>query len=284
MAKLPSWFKQEIPGQEALNLIHLFSEFGVNTVCRHAKCPNISRCFANKKATFMILGDTCTRNCRFCSVKKSEGAFAVDPDEPYRIRKIAETLGVDYCVVTSVTRDDLEDGGAGQFARTIELVQESNIKIEVLIPDFQGNTACLETVLNAGPVVCAHNLETVRRLYPDLRQGAGYGRSLELIRKAKELKPQVFTKSSLMLGLGETEQEVIAAMEDLRKNNCDSMTLGQYLAPSPGHYPVKGFITLEQFKFYEEAGLSLGFKAVLSGPNVRSSYIADELFKELTYA
>jgi lipoic acid synthetase len=284
---LPSWFKQEIPDRIVLEKIEEFFNLGVHTVCQEAKCPNISSCFKNNKATFMILGDTCTRSCRFCGVKKVGriGKLEVDLAEPFRIREAVKKLGINYVVITSVTRDDLKDGGAAQFAKVIELIRDigSDIKVEALIPDFRRETSSLEYVLGAFPTVVAHNIETVSRLYGDLRPQANYQLSLKVLSKIKELMPPIITKSSLMLGLGETRPEVIATMKDLRYNSCDILTLGQYLAPSVNHYPVKEFINIGQFQEYEKIGIALGFKTVLSGPLVRSSYHAEEVYTELLY-
>jgi len=287
MNKLPSWFRQDIPDDKTLDLMQLFSEFNLHTVCQEGRCPNITHCFRNKKVTFMILGDTCTRNCKFCGVSKSGtvASLSIDLDEPYRISQVVEILGLKYVVITSVSRDDLSDGGAGIFAETIELIHRLNrdIKVEVLIPDFCGKILCLEYVLDAGPDVVAHNIETVRRLSGELRPQADYQLSLGVLSKIKELNQAIITKSSMMLGLGETEQEAVHTMKDLRDNKCDILTLGQYLAPSVNHYPVKEFISIEQFKKYQDIGLGLGFKSVLSGPLVRSSYQAEEACKELIY-
>lgn len=287
MIRLPSWFRQEIPGDAALCRMRRLSGFKINTVCKEAKCPNLSYCFKNGELTFMILGDTCTRNCRFCGVKKAVGVkrLSVDSDEPKRIALAVKELGINYAVITSVTRDDLEDGGAGQFAEAIKLIREVSpgIKVEALIPDFQGKASSLNQVLNARPTVVAHNIETVSRLYPELRPEADYRVSLNLLSKIKELSAGTNTKSSLILGLGETEPEVIATMEDLRYNGCDILTLGQYLAPSVRHFPVKEFISIGQFMEYKRIGVNLGFKAVLSGPLVRSSYRAEEVYKEFIH-
>ncbi len=286
MNRLPSWFRQDIPDNKTLNLMRLFSEFAVHTVCREARCPNITYCFRNKKVTFMILGDTCTRNCKFCNVGTvlktgQKCPPEVDLDEPHRISELVKLLGLNYVVITSVTRDDLEDGGAAQFARTIELIH--GIKVEVLIPDFCGKILNLECVLGTEPFVVAHNIETVRRLYSNLRPAADYELSLNVLSKIKELKPGIITKSSIMLGLGETEQEVIRTMQDLKNAKCDILTLGQYLAPSVNHYPVKEFISIEQFRKYQDTATAIGFKSVLSGPLVRSSYRAEEASKEFVY-
>lgn len=282
---LPAWFRQDIPDATTFKMAHLVSEFGLHTVCQETKCPNITHCFKNNKVTFMILGFTCSRNCNFCGVDKT-GALSlnIDKKEPYRIAQVVKILGLSYAVITSVTRDDLPDGGAAQFAKTIELIHTVNedIKVEVLIPDFQGKLSSLECVLNAGPTVVAHNLETVTRLYPALRPKASYQLSLNILSKIKELSSHIYTKSSIMLGFGETREEVITAMEDLREQGCDILTLGQYLAPSVKHYPVEEFISIEQFQEYHQIGISMGFKVVLSGPKVRSSYQAQETYQEFS--
>ena len=281
--KLPTWFNQDIPDNATLERGRLLSEYKVSTVCQEAKCPNLSFCFKNLRFTFMILGDTCTRNCRFCAVKKSNGGpLEIDLEEPFRIAEVVKKLALNYVVITSVTRDDLEDGGAEVFAKTITLINDidRNIKVEVLIPDFQGKISSLRCLLNTQPNVVAHNIETVPRLYKDLRPLADYQLSLGLLRKIKELRPSLTSKSSIILGLGETEAEVIKAMEDLRQSQCDILTLGQYLSPSIEHYPIREFINPEQFHRYQDIGLALGFKAVLAGPKVRSSYQAESVYKE----
>lgn len=282
--RLPVWFRQEIPDTHTLAMRHLFSEFDVHTVCQEARCPNLTHCFKNNHLTFIILGDTCTRKCSFCAVGKSNNRYlTLDRDEPYRIREIVKRLGLNYVVITSVTRDDLEDGGAGIFTQTIELIRSLNrqIKIEALIPDFGGKITSLKIVLDAQPDLVAHNIETVKRLYKELRPMANYQISLDILNKTKKLKPLIVSKSSIMLGLSETEEEVIETMKDLRFSQCDILTLGQYLAPSENHYPVKEFISPKQFARYKQIGLSLGFKSVLSGPLVRSSYRAEEAYQEI---
>jgi lipoic acid synthetase len=281
--RLPYWFKQDLPDDTTLTMLGLLSGFNINTVCQKAKCPNLNYCFKKSKLTFMILGDTCSRNCRFCAVDKSDNKNrGLDLDEPFRIAEAVKELGLDYAVITSVTRDDLEDAGASVFAKTIELIRSinRNIKVEVLIPDFQGKITSLKCVSDAVPDVMAHNLEAVSRLYKYLKPGCDYEVSLGILKKIKELNPAIITKSSLILGIGETENEVIAAMEDLRDADCDILTLGQYLSPSVNHYPVEEFIDLEQFQRYSKIGLDLGFKALLSGPLVRSSYRAEEVYKK----
>ena len=280
--RLPFWFRQEIPGSGALELLRLLSEFNVHTVCREANCPNLSYCFGNKKAAFMILGNTCTRSCRFCAVNKPQDKIlSLDRGEPERVAEVVKILGLDYVVITSVSRDDLVDKGAQVFAETIQSVRHrnKNIKIEVLIPDFQGRAESLKEVLDAAPDCLAHNIETVRRLYAELRPEASYARSLGILRAAKKLKLNIQTKSSIMLGLGETRAEIISTMHELRRSHCDYLTLGQYLAPSENHYPVKRFIDITEFQEYRRIGLSMGFKSVLSGPKVRSSYQAEEVYQ-----
>ncbi|MBI5145344.1 MAG: lipoyl synthase [Candidatus Omnitrophica bacterium] len=300
--RLPFWFRQEIPDASVGRCKQLLSEYGINTVCQLAKCPNLSQCFLSQKMTFLILGETCTRDCRFCTMKKAEVGADLLGDEPEKIAELVNLLGLRFVVITSVTRDDLADGGAGQFAKTIEAVRKidnkmhpvrditnltskptvsNGIKVEVLLPDFQGKFSSLKCVLATSPSVAGHNIETVQRLYKEVRPMANYPRSLALLKTMKEINASLITKSSLMLGMGEKEPEVRETMQDLRKAQCDILTLGQYLAPSKQHYPVKEFISPEQFQRYKDIGLSLGFKAVLSGPLVRSSYNAEEIYKEM---
>jgi len=284
--QLPTWFKQELPDKAALSLGTLISGYGLRTVCQEAKCPNLSACFKSKQATFLILGGRCSRSCRFCNIAKKGDGSEPSPFfcEPFLISEAAKKLGLRYCVLTSVARDDLVDGGAGQFAQTIHTLRAINqgIKIEVLIPDFQGSKESIAEVVAAVPDVLGHNLETVSRLYLALRPQADYQRSLQVLARAKQLRAGLITKSSLMLGLGESEAEIIQAASDLRKVNCDILTLGQYLAPSARHYPVQEFITPEQFQYLGSLCRSMGFKAVFSGPLVRSSYLAEQAFQEVS--
>jgi lipoic acid synthetase len=281
--RLPSWFRQDIIDECVSEKIKLLACCRVHTVCQEARCPNLTRCFKEARLTFLILGGSCTRNCRFCAVKKSASRIAdIDLDEPYRVQEAIRSLNITYAVITSVTRDDLKDGGAGVFAKTIALIFEigPNITVEALIPDFSGEEKSLEAVVAVSPDVLAHNIETVRRLYRDLRPQADYFVSLGLLLKAKKINPGLITKSSLMLGLGEKEEEVIEAMQDLRRVDCDILALGQYLSPAVDCYPVKEFIAIEQFEKYRKIGLDLGFKAVASGPLVRSSYQAERAYRE----
>ncbi|MEW6100726.1 MAG: lipoyl synthase [Candidatus Omnitrophota bacterium] len=285
MNRLPSWFRQELPDEITLQNQRLLRQAGVNTVCVEAKCPNLSGCFQDSRVTFLILGDICTRGCKFCAVKKSQAKsrLFLDGNEPLRVAEAIKKLGIRYAVITSVTRDDLIDGGAQVFSETIRLIRQLNsgIKVEVLVPDFKGDSDALKTVVGARPDCFAHNLETVKSLYPKIRPMADYSLSLRILKEAKQTNPGLITKSSLMLGLGEEEAEVIGAMHDLRESSCDLLTLGQYLAPSGAHYPVQEFISVGQFRSYRKIGMSLGFKNVFSAPLVRSSYQAEEIFKEM---
>jgi lipoic acid synthetase len=286
-SRLPSWFRQEIPHAETLESTRLLYKFNLHTVCKEAGCPNISRCLNNRKLTFMILGTSCTRHCRFCGVGKSISAgLSVDENEPYRITSAVSMLGLSYVVITSVTRDDLLDGGSGQFVRVIESLRclDSKIKVEVLVPDFSGSRSSLESLIDAAPDVLAHNIETVRDLHRQLKPDSNYRVSLLLLRMSKDINPRIITKSSLLLGLGETASQVRASMEDLRSVGCDILTLGQYLAPSEKHYPAREFIHPEKFAYYRDEGMRLGFKSVFSGPLVRSSYQAQELYEEVSHA
>ncbi|MCK9594795.1 MAG: lipoyl synthase [Candidatus Omnitrophica bacterium] len=278
--RLPAWFRQAIPDDNALKLMRRLSDMQVNTVCKEAKCPNIGSCFAQSRMTFMILGNTCTRSCGFCNVNKAAGRkLSLDRRETTRICSVIKDLGLRYAVITSVTRDDLDDGGAGQFAELIKEIRgiSADIRIEILIPDLQAKPESIKVIRGAGPDVVGHNLETVPGLYPALRPQADYQRSLSVLRMLKDGGSGLITKSSLMLGFGETPAEVERVMKDLRGVDCDILTLGQYLAPSEGQVRVKEFITPEQFKQFEITGFSLGFKEVLAGPLVRSSFKANEL-------
>lgn len=285
--RLPPWFRQEIITGAAIKRLSALSGNGVYTVCSEARCPNLNACFKESRLTFLILGDQCTRHCRFCAIKKAPaGRLGIDTDEPRRIAGEVKRLALKYVVITSVSRDDLDDAGAGQFARTIEAIKNTGggIGIEVLIPDFSGNRDSLKKVVNAGPCVLAHNLETVKRLYPEVRLQADYRTSLDVINMVKEIKPDMVTKSSLMLGLGESEAEVVLAMKDLRSVHCDVLALGQYLSPGQAYYPVKEFLPLERFERYFDIGMDMGFKRVSSGPLIRSSYRAEEIYREASCA
>jgi lipoic acid synthetase len=276
----PEWLKLSPLDPTILGRMNrLMRDLKLHTVCESARCPNRAECFARGTATFMILGDICTRNCTFCAVKHGMPQPA-DPEEPQHIVAAVNKLGLRYAVITSVTRDDLPDGGASQFAQTINAIHEydSNIPVEVLIPDFKGSTSALHTVMNASPAVLNHNVETMPRLYPEVRPEANYQRSLELLEKARLLNGNLITKSGLMLGLGETRGEVIEVMTDLREAGCDLLTIGQYLQPSLSHHKVVKYIPPEEFQEYQNIGEKIGFTAVISGPLVRSSFHAAETY------
>jgi lipoic acid synthetase len=278
----PEWIRSRIPAGEKFKFIsNLCKELNLHTVCEEAACPNIAECWGSGTATFMILGDICTRACRFCNVKSGNPKGFVDYTEPLRVAEAVSKMDLDYIVITSVDRDDLEDGGASIFAATVKAIKKKNpnIIIELLIPDFKANIDSLKTVANSGAEVIGHNIETVRRLTPIVRDPrANYDQSLFVLKTLKELNPKIFTKSSIIVGFGETEEEVIETMEDLRKVNVDFLTIGQYLRPSKRHIPVIEYVNPEKFKKYEEIGLKLGFKYVAAGPFVRSSYKAGHYY------
>lgn len=255
---------------------------GLSTVCESARCPNRGECFSVRTATFLILGEVCTRGCAFCAVAHGRPAPPAE-DEPERLARAVAELGLDHVVVTSVTRDDLPTGGADHFARVVAALRRncSGVKVELLVPDFAGSDEALTTLVAARPDVLAHNLETVPRLYPKVRQGADYERSLGLLRRAKELDRRLPTKSGLMLGLGETAEEVEAALTDLAGVRCDLLTLGQYLAPSPFHAPVERYVEPEEFSSWREKAKELGFRSVAAAALVRSSYKAPLFFEAL---
>jgi lipoic acid synthetase len=278
--RLPSWFKQEIPDTTLVGeRVALFRKLRLNTVCQSAHCPNIFDCFKRKTATFMILGDTCTRDCRFCAVKKGEPQI-VDSGEPENIVSAVGTLGLNYAVITSVTRDDLQDGGAGRFAQIVNLLHSKlpQVKVEVLIPDFKGNKESLGIVAQSYPSVISHNLETVARLYPQVRPLANYQRSLDLLARVKKINPAIITKSGIMAGLGEEFSEIIKLMEDLRRVDCEILTIGQYLSPSSNHLPVARFVKREEFAELESIALAMGFRGAFCAPLARSSYHCEEVF------
>ena len=274
----PPWLKARFPSGERFSHIKdLLRDQSLHTVCEEARCPNIGECFNAGTATFMILGDTCTRACGFCAVDsgRPEG---LDLLEPYRLAKTVQALGLDYVVITSVNRDDLDDGGASVFAACIHAVRRlrPGCEVEVLIPDFEGNADALAIVLDAEPVVLNHNIESVPRLYGRVRPKARYERSLALFRRAREIAPAVPVKSGLMVGLGETFEEVCDVLTDLRSAGVDLVTVGQYLRPTPKHLPVDRYVTPDEFDSIREAGNRLGFAHIEAGPFVRSSYHAGE--------
>jgi lipoic acid synthetase len=261
----------------------MISRDGLHTVCQEAKCPNIWECYSHKTATFLIMGSICSRNCRFCSVPGGD-LEPPDPREPERVARVAREMGLKYVVITSVTRDDLVDGGARIFAATIREIRHHipHACVEILIPDFQGSKNALDTVLEAKPDVLNHNIETVPRLYPRVRPEADYYRSLNLIRQARDFNPQLPTKSGLMLGLGESAEEIAQTFEDLLQARCRILTLGQYLQPSKDHLAVERYVSPEEFEAWREKALAMGFAEVASGPFVRSSYHAHDLFEKIT--
>lgn len=281
--RTPFWVKRPIPrGEKVRRIRGVVCHWNLHTICESAACPNRQDCYSQGKLTFMILGNICTRNCSFCKVRTGR-PLPPDPDEPERLCRAVKELGLKYVVVTSVCRDDLPDGGAVQFAQAIRALHRHNsgIGVEVLIPDFRGSLAALEKVVAAQPTVLNHNVETVPRLYSEVRPQAKYRRSLELLKRAKSLDRGLLTKSGLMLGLGEREDEVIEVMEDLREVGCDSITLGQYLRPSLKHHEVVRYVTPDEFAQYEAIARKMGFLGVASGPLVRSSFNAIDFYNEV---
>ena len=280
--KKPPWLRVRLPSGSAYEETRrLIREGRLHTVCQEACCPNMFECFSHHTATFLILGDHCTRDCRFCAVK---GGNLQPPDgnEPERVAQAAADMGLHYVVVTSVTRDDLPDGGAGHFASTITALRRKipEVRVEVLIPDFQGDPAALTTVLDAGPDVLNHNIETVPRLYPTVRPQAVYERSLRLLAHAARQAPEIPTKSGLMLGLGEKDAEIHQALRDLRRAQCRLLTLGQYLQPTAQHLPVERYVPPEEFARWRSVALELGFTEAVAGPFVRSSYQAEQTYRQ----
>lgn len=274
----PAWLRAPAPvGDNYRDLKSLISRLKLHTVCESAACPNVGECWNRRTATFMILGNVCTRRCGFCAVQKG-APLPVDFDEPNRVAEAVEAMGLTYAVVTSVNRDDRKDGGASLFADTIEAIRRRvpGCKVEVLVPDFQGNHAAMETVMRACPDVLNHNTETVPRLYRQVRLGARYERSLDMLEYAKSLSTATPTKSGLMLGLGETVDEVLGVMRDLQAHRVDILTLGQYLRPSPKHLPIVRYVSPAEFTELRVEGMKMGFSHVEAGPLVRSSYHADE--------
>ena len=261
----------------------LLGRHGLNTVCQGALCPNQGECFGRGTATFLLLGRTCTRNCTFCAIPSEDHPPAPDPQEPDRVALAAAELDLKHVVITSVTRDDLEDGGASHFAETVKALKKTRprVTVEILIPDFQGSCTALETAVASAPDIINHNLETVSRLYPGVRPQAVYSRSIELLKRVKGINPGKITKSGLMLGLGEEREEVLEVMADLRTVGCDVLTLGQYLQPSGRHHPVARYVPPEEFEALRQEGEKMGFLAVFSAPLVRSSFHAAEVFEKI---
>ncbi|MBI4684062.1 MAG: lipoyl synthase [Nitrospirae bacterium] len=279
--RLPDWIKtRSYTGLHDTK--HILRTYGLSTVCEEAKCPNKGECFSKPTATFMILGSSCTRNCSFCSVE-SFIPEPVDENEPERVAMAAKELGLKYVVITSVTRDDLMDGGASHFAKTVTAVSRHlfGAKIEVLTPDFKGCCNALKTVLDARPDVYNHNVETAPRLYPYVRPQADYMTSLNVLKNAKELAPHINTKSGLMVGLGETFDEVVSVLKDLRTVGCDTVTIGQYLRPSKKNHPVVEYVRPEIFDTYKQIALDIGFRYAASSPLARSSMNAEGMYKSV---
>jgi len=276
--RLPYWMRVPAPGGgNYLKLRTLVKSGGLHTVCEEARCPNIGDCWERGTATFMILGDICTWACQYCAVKTGR-PHVLDAEEPARLARTIHDLGLKYCVITSVTREDLPDGGASVFAESIIRIHDGlpDCKVEVLVPDFLGVDDDLKTVLDAGPYVMNHNIETTRSVFRQVRPKGDYDRSLRLIRRSAEMAPNIPTKSGLMVGLGETTDDIKQTMEDLLNANCQLLTIGQYLQPSPIHRKLDRFYTPEEFQELAQTGMTMGFRHVASGPLVRSSYHADE--------
>lgn len=281
--RLAPWLKKRLPPQDEVRKVRaLVDGLGLNTVCQSARCPNLNECWSRKAATFMIMGDICTRTCRFCTVPKGK-PMPLDADEPDRVAQAAQKLGLQHVVVTSVDRDELPDQGATHFAETIHAIRRRlpDGVIEVLTPDFRGDLDLADIVSDAQPDIFNHNLETIPSLYKRVRPGAGYERSLRLLARVKERHPKQFTKSGLMLGLGEGKEELDQVLQDLRRVGVDILTLGQYLRPSLAQLPVERFIPPEEFAAWEARGKELGFLAAACGPFVRSSYNAGQVYEAL---
>jgi lipoic acid synthetase len=281
--RLPEWLTIRLPRPDTIKQVEgMMRSKNLHTVCESARCPNLPECWSKKTATFMILGDTCTRSCGFCAIKVGRG-LQVDPHEPEHVANVTSDLGLRHVVVTSVARDDLADEGSGQFADTIRSLREKNplTIIEVLTPDFKGKRWCIKNVTDARPDIFNHNIETIERLHTIVRPQAKYRRTMEVLRTVKELDPSIYTKSGIMLGLGETRDEVVRTLKDLREAGVDAVTIGQYLRPTMRHLPVSEFIHPNEFKEYERIGEELGFAFVASGPFIRSSYNAIDFSKKV---
>jgi lipoic acid synthetase len=281
MEQKPDWLKVSFNKEAVDEVSNLMLSLKLNTVCKEANCPNMGECYKKKTATFMILGSICTRHCRFCNVSKGR-VEAVDPNEPQHVAEAVQKLGLRHVVITSVTRDDLQDGGADHFAKTIQAVRALNpqVTIEVLIPDLKGIDANMDIVIKANPNVINHNIETVKSLYRKIRPEADYERSLYVLKYIKEKAPHILTKTGIMVGLGETDEQVYEVMDDSLKAGCDIFTIGQYLRPSQLHAEVKEYVHPDKFAEYKRVGAGKGFKYIASDPFVRSSYNADEAIKE----
>ncbi len=280
MAVKPEWLRVKAPQWERVgNVKSILQDLALNTVCEEASCPNIGECFSKGTATFLIMGPACTRACPYCDIDFEKVPKSLDPTEPLRLAEAVQRMGLNHVVITSVNRDDLPDGGAAQFVACIQAIRQASPQttIEVLIPDLCGNWDALATILAAKPEVLNHNTETVPRLYRRVRPQGNYGRSLELLRHCRTLAPQVYTKSGIMVGMGETDDEIRQVMQELRSADCDILTIGQYLQPSPKHLPVAAFIPPEQFSAWKDYGTTIGFLHVVASPLTRSSYHAEEV-------
>ncbi|WP_374827100.1 lipoyl synthase [Aerosakkonema sp. BLCC-F183] len=276
----PEWLRVKAPQWERVGTVkEILRDLSLNTVCEEASCPNIGECFHNGTATFLIMGPACTRACPYCDIDFEKKPKALDPTEPERLAEAVRRLKLNHVVITSVNRDDLPDGGASQFVRCIEMIRATSpgTTIEVLIPDLCGNWEALATILQASPEVLNHNTETVPRLYRRVRPQGDYQRTLELMKRSRQLAPWVYTKSGIMVGLGETDAEVSQVMQDLRNVDCDILTIGQYLQPSQKHLKVDNFVTPEQFAVWQEFGETIGFLQVVASPLTRSSYHAEQV-------
>ena len=285
MGRHPKWLTVGIPsGEDYLEVRDILRSHRLNTVCEDARCPNIAECWGQlRTATFMILGDTCTRACAYCAVRSGVPG-ALDSDEPARVARAVAELGLKHAVITSVDRDDLKDGGANVFASTVRQIRrlDSAVRIELLTPDFQGSAASLETVLESGPDIFSHNVETVERLYPEVRFKSSYSVALDVLRQARSFRSAIYTKTGIMVGLGESLDEIMSLMDDVASAGVDIMTIGQYLTPTPKHAPIARYYSPEEFDELAERGRERGIRWVFSGPLVRSSYHAEDVFAEMT--
>ena len=281
LERKPSWLRAEMLGATNIaNLTKMLSQYGLHTVCESARCPNRGECFEKGTAVFLIMGNECTRNCRFCAITKTVHALPLDPDEPRRVAEMSQKLGLKHVIVTSVTRDDLDDGGAAHFQKTIKEIRTllgENVFIEILTPDFKGKGSAIDTVIQEKPTIFNHNLETIKRLYPTVRPQADYERSLALLERVKQQDPNIITKTGIMVGLSESHDEVLQVMEDARKVRVDMLTIGQYLQATTKNYPVQEYIHPNIFEDYKTKGMEMGFLYIESAPLVRSSYYSQDL-------
>jgi lipoic acid synthetase len=281
LARKPSWLRAEMLGaSNTANLTKMLSKYKLHTVCESARCPNRGECFEKGTAVFLIMGNECTRNCRFCAIPTTTHALPLDPDEPRRVAEMSQKLGLKHVIITSVTRDDLGDGGAAHFQKTIKEIRAllgENVFIEVLTPDFKGNESAIDTIIKEKPTIFNHNLETIKRLYSTIRPQADYERSLSLLERVKQRDSKIITKTGIMVGLGESQYEVLQVMKDARKVGVDMLTIGQYLQATIKNYPVHEYIHPEIFDKYKTNGMEMGFLYIESAPLVRSSYYSQNL-------